>query len=321
MEDLDGTSILPSFHASNIPDIRQYVQEKEHYLNSKMTSFTKQASSFHKIIQTLSIDVIAGAIAVGYFASRILEVEPNPIWWLILPMVVWSFYTLDHLIDGYKSKGKTEIYRHHFHFKYRKLLLILSVLFGLAALGLSLVFLEQQIIILGLFIGSLVLAYFLALFFWGNKKLLLLQKELVIAFVYVFGIWLAPLVWSGQFPKTNIIFIICISILLAWAEGIMASYFDYENDLKDGHSSFTVLFGKVFSRRFLIILHIFVFLFIKVSIFFIDTNLQFAALMILALMNLTLLLIMLFPAWFQKQERYRLVGESVFLLPAIIIFF
>ena len=286
-----------------------------------MTSAQKQISTIHKTIQTLSIDVVAGAIAVGYFASRMLEIEPNPIWWFILPAAVWSFYTLDHLIDGYKSKGKTEIYRHRFHFKYGKLLLTLSVFFGLAALLLSLFFLDQQIIILGLLLGGLVLAYFTSLFFWGNKKLLLLQKELVIALVYIFGIWLAPLVWSGQFPGTSTVFVIGIFILLAWAEGIMASYFDYENDLKDGHSSFTVLFGKQFSRRFLIVLNILIFLIIKASIFFISTNLQFTALMILALMNLTLLLITLYPDWLQKHERYRIVGESVFLLPALLVFF
>jgi len=286
-----------------------------------MISFQKQLSSFHQTIQTLSIDVVVGAIAVGYFASRILEVDPNPVWWFILPSAVWSFYTLDHLIDGFKSKGKTGIYRHRFHFKYQKLLLTLSVFFGLVSLLLSLKFLDHQIIKFGLLLGGLVLTYFLALFFWGNKKLLLLQKELVIAFVYIFGIWLAPLVWSGQIPETNTILIISIFILLAWAEGIMASYFDYENDLKEGHSSFTVLFGKQLSRRFLIVLHILVFIIIKISIFFISTNLQFAALMILALMNLTLLLIMLYPDWFQKNERYRIVGESVFLLPTLIVFF
>lgn len=286
-----------------------------------MTSFTKQAFSFHKTFQTLSIDVVAGAIAVGYFANRILEAEPNPIWWLILPLAAWSFYTLDHLIDGYKSKGKTEIYRHHFHFKYRKILLTLSILFGLTSLFLSLLYLDRQIILLGLLMGCFVLAYLLSLFFWGNKKLLLLQKELVIAFVYVFGIWLAPLVWSAQVPATSTIFIICIVIFLAWAEGIMASYFDYNNDLKDGHSSFTVLFGKQYTRRFQIVLHILVFLIIKVTAFFITTNLQFSALMILAFMNLILLLIMLFPSWFQKNENYRIIGESVFLLPAMIVFF
>jgi len=286
-----------------------------------MTSVQKQLSTFHKTIQTLSIDVVAGALCVGYFASRILEVEPNPIWWLIFPSAVWSFYTLDHLIDGYKSKGKTGIYRHRFHYQYRKPLFIFSVFFGFAALVLSLLFLDREIIILGLFMGVLVASYFLALFFWGAKKLLLLQKELVIALVYVLGIWLAPLVWSGQFPGTFFIIVLSVFLFLAWAEGIMASWFDYENDVKEKHSSFTVLFGKQFSRRFLIVIHILIFLIIKASIFFITTNLQFAALMILAFMNLMLLLIILYPDWFQKDERYRIVGESVFLLPALIVFF
>ena len=277
--------------------------------------------SAYKTIQILSIDIVFGAMAVGYFAIHLLGVEANPVWWFILPMAVWSFYTSDHLIDGFKSKEEATINRHSFHYKYRKALGILAALFGLTAFVLSLLFLNRQIIHYGLLIGVAVLAYFVLLFLYAKKKPFLLQKELIIAFVYVFGIWLAPLVWHAAIPQNFILLILAVLLLLAWAEGIMASSFDYENDVKDGHSSFTVLFGKRNTRSFLIVIHILVFLMIKVSIFFISTNLQFAALMILALMNLSLLLITLYPKWFQKNERYRIVGESVFLLPALIAFF
>ena len=286
-----------------------------------MSSLKGHFISSLKIIQILSVDVVLGAVATGYFASRLLHIAPNPVWWIILTMAVWSFYTLDHLIDGIKQKEKAVINRHTFHYHHRKILGVLAGIFGLTAFFLSLAFLDQHIIQLGLLLGGLVMVYFLALFYWGNKKIILLQKEFIIALVYVFGIWLAPLVWSGQFMQTFIIIVLSVFLLLAWAEGIMASFFDYENDLKDGHSSFTVLFGKAFSRRFLIVVHILVFLLIKISIFFITTNLQFANLMILALMNLMLLLIILYPNWFQKHERYRIFGESIFLLPVWIAFF
>ena len=277
--------------------------------------------SAYKIIQILSIDIVLGAMAVGYFTIHLLGVEANPAWWFILPMAVWSFYTSDHLIDGFKSKEEATIKRHGFHYKHRKVLGMLAALFGLTAFVFSLLFLNRQIIHYGLLVGVAVLTYFGLLFLYAKKKPFLLQKELIIAFVYVFGIWLAPLVWHAAIPRTFILLILAVFLLLAWAEGIMASSFDFENDIQDGHSSFTVLFGKRDTRRFLIVIHILVFLMIKLSIFFISTNLQFTALMILALMNLCLMLITLYPKWFQKNERYRIVGESVFLLPALIAFF
>ena len=65
-----------------------------------------------------------------------------------------------------------------------------------------------------------VLAYFVLLFLYAKKKPFLLQKELIIAFVYVFGIWLAPLVWHDAIPQTFILLILAVLLLLAWAEGI-----------------------------------------------------------------------------------------------------
>ncbi|MCF6170500.1 MAG: hypothetical protein L3J66_05920 [Bacteroidales bacterium] len=286
-----------------------------------MKTFARRLQLFYSGIQLLSLDVVAGAMAVGYFAIRLLHPVANPFWWFILPFAVWSFYTLDHLFDGFRLKGEAQIKRHRFHYENRRVLGSFSVFFGLTAFVFSLVFLEKQIIRAGLVAGSLVLLYFLVLSRSGSKNNFLFQKELMIALVYVSGIWLAPLVWYGHLPETVLVLIIFVLFLLAWAEGIMASRFDYENDVHDGHSSFTVLFGKRFTRQFLIILHILIFLLIKLSVFFISTKLQFAALIILAIMNLSLLIITLYPDWFQKYERYRIAGESVFLLPVLIAFF
>jgi 4-hydroxybenzoate polyprenyltransferase len=286
-----------------------------------MTTAEGHFFSSCKIIQTLSIDVVLGSLSVAFFAMHLLGVDANHAWWFILPMAVWSLYTFDHLIDGINSKGNAVISRHSYHYRHRKILGALAGLLGLTAFFLSLVFLNQHIIIIGLLIGLVVMIYFTVLYFYAKQKPVLLQKELIIAVVYVCGIWLAPLVWYNKLPGTFILIVLTVSVLLAWAEGIMASWFDFENDVKDGHGSFTILFGKKNSRRFLILVHIIVFLMIKVSIFLISTNLQFAALMILALMNLLLLLTMLFPEWFQKHERYRMIGESIFLLPALVAFF
>lgn len=276
--------------------------------------------SFYKIIQTLSLDVVIGVLAMAYFSVTLLEIDPIGIWWFILTLAVWSFYTVDHLIDGSKSKGKTVIYRHSFHHKNKSLLSVLSILFGLTSLVLSLIFLDFRIIKFGLVIGLIVLAYFLVLTFQGKKKSIVLQKEIIIAFIYISGIWLAPLVWKGSFPNIFVIITITILFLLAWVEGIMASYFDYQNDLKENHSSFSILFGKSNTRKFLILLHIIIFILITLSVFSINSVTQIFASLILTLMNLSLLLILLFPFFNKKNDRYRVFGEMIFWLPIIIFF-
>jgi len=285
-----------------------------------MTRIVKLFSSFYKIFQTLSLDVVIGVLAISFFASKLLDVEAKPIWLLILVLATWSFYTIDHLIDGNKSKGKSTIFRHQFHFNNKIILGTFAIICGVTALILSLLFLNPQIIQLGILMGLLVLIYFMVLKFFGNKKLLFLQKEIIIASVYVVGIWLAPLVWTGKIPDIFTIAVIIVLFLLAWAEGIMASWFDYENDLNEKHNSFTVLFGKQNTRRFLIILHILIFIIVKISVFFVTSNIQFFAMLILALMNLSLLMIILSPKYFTNSNRYRVFGEITFWLPILIFF-
>ena len=284
-----------------------------------MTILKKQFSVFYRIFQSLSFEIVIGVLAVSLFASKLLNVEAKPVWLLIITMTTWSFYTFDHLIDGFKVKGKSVFFRHYFHYKNRFTLLIISVVVSIASLALSIIYLDYEIISFGIALGLLVLTYFFAIFFIAKKKSVFLQKELIIAFVYVAGIWLAPLVWHQKIPEMFIIIVISVLFFLAWAEGVMASWFDYENDLTEGHSSFTVLFGKPNTRRLLIVIHILIFIIIKLSVFFVSSNIQFIAMIILALMNLSLLLIILYPSTFSKNDNYRIVGEMVFWLPFLIL--
>jgi len=284
-----------------------------------MVTFKKSLSDFYKIFQSLSFDVVIGVVALSLFATRLMGVMAQPVWVLILILVTWSFYTFDHLLDGIKSKRLSTIFRHYFHYTNRNLLFIVSAITGIVAFILSLLFLEREIINIGLILSLFVLVYFLAIRLLAEKHSVFLQKEFIIAFVYTVGIWVAPMVWGKNNYNTFTQIVVFVLFLMAWAEGIMASYYDYENDLKDKHTSFTVIFGKQNARRFLIVLHIVVFVIIKISVFFVSTNIQFVAMIILALMNLSLLLIILYPKYFEENEKYRIFGEMVFWIPFLIL--
>ena len=284
-----------------------------------MATSRKSFSNFYKIFRSLSFDIVFGVAAVSLFASRLLNVVAQPVWILVLLLATWSFYTLDHLLDGLKNKETSSIFRHYFHYNYRRSLFFATAITGSAALILSILFLDRIIIKLGFLLASLVLIYFLAIRLVAGKQSNLLQKELIIAIIYTAGIWIAPFAWSGFVCNTFATIVIVVLFLLAWAEGVMASYFDYKNDLKDKHTSFTVVFGKQNTRSFLITLHILVFILIKISVFFVSTNTQFAVMIILAIMNLSLLLIILYPQTFEKNEKYRIFGEMVFWLPILIL--
>ena len=99
------------------------------------------------IYQVLSLDVVLGSLAVGMFAVKLLDVNPVLAWWFILPCAVWVVYTLDHLVDGFKRKGASSIYRHRFHYQNRWIIIALILIIGATTFVASILYLDQQILI------------------------------------------------------------------------------------------------------------------------------------------------------------------------------
>ncbi len=274
-----------------------------------------------ELLQFLSIDTVLGTVAIGYMAIRILNVEPNPIWWLILPMTVWVVYSVDHLIDANKKKNDAIIERHYFHYQFKFPIAIMVMIVGITALILSLLYLDFGIVKLGILLCVIISIYFTLLSTIKYSNIVLLQKELIIAFTYTTGIFLAPLYWNGSLPSHPILIIIINIFLLAWAEGVIISWFDFENDIKDGHNSFTIIVGRRRTRQVLILVH----MLIEISIIYvlISSTLSTVILFtffILLLINFILGLTILFPFSSLSTKYHRIIGESVFILPALLVF-
>ncbi len=260
------------------------------------------------------------SLAVAYMASRILNIIPNTEWWFILPMVVWVVYSLDHIIDSTKRKERAIIERHRFHYINSKPIIIAVVIIGVVAIWLSFTYLDYLIIRYGIILSFIIGVYFSILVFLKDRKLAILQKELFIAIVYTSGLFMAPLVWYGSLPSFSVIIIIFCICTLAWAEGIMISYFDFENDIKDGHSSLSIILGKKITRRFILVLHIAIEALLVIVLLLIEqSDVIVMAMAILIVMNLILGLIILFPYSTLSNRYHRVIGESVFFLPALIV--
>jgi len=275
--------------------------------------------NFLKLLQIFSIDVVIGTIAVGFMATKLLNITPNPYWWLILPLTVWVIYSLDHIIDSYKNKTKAVIVRHRFHYIYQKSIIISITIASALSISLSLIFLDNQIIYYGLLLSLFIAIYLIIVFLVKKKKTILLQKELIIAFVYTSGIFLAPLVWYQKMPPYPILLVIFNIFILVWLEGIIISWFDYDDDIKDGHTSFTIVVGKKNTRRFIIVMQVLLAILTKISMLTVTTKIEFAALIITIIMDIILLIVVFNPNKFYKNEYYRITGEAIFLLPLLII--
>jgi len=280
-------------------------------------NFRKSGQPYY---QVLSLDVVLGAMSVGIFAVKMLSVHPLKIWWIILLLAVWSVYTLDHLVDGFKKKGESKIYRHKFHFENRRIIIPLVIISGATAVILSFLFLESQIIIYGVSLSLFVLFYFILVSFQEKLKIRYIQKEFFIMFVYISGILLAPFAWANKSLDTGQYFIFFILAALAWIESVMISYYDFNQDETDHLKSFTVVYGKTNTKNILTILLFSLIFLLITGLFFFDQGIFIFGLIIELVMALILLALIRFPEFFSRSGLFRWVGEAVFLLPALTIF-
>lgn len=188
------------------------------------------------------------------------------------------------------------------------------------AFVMSTCYFQKQVIWLGMALAGLVLIYFAGLNFVPDKWKKWIPKEVVIAMVYAGGIWFIPLMYSTQILSAPFYIFLLIFTGLVWCEGAMASWFEYESDLKDGHHSFTTTVGLVRGKLIITTTLIASILMLMVMLYMGDYPLMSYATLFILCINLGLLLIMLFPGYFAQNSRYRIVGESLFLIPALILF-
>jgi hypothetical protein len=276
---------------------------------------------FYQLIHTLSFDVAVGSVMTGIFACNVLSVEINYWWLTIIALVVWVMYTADHLLDAWKRKKEISIKRHLFHFNHLKIILPFWVLAVIASVILSITKLSSEIVFIGFFIGIGILIYFTAIYFTGDNKPTILQKELTIALIYVGGIWMAPIVWYGDNPDGIIWMIMTNLALMAWAEGIIVSWYEFKEDATDKHISFSIIFGKNNSRRFIYFLLSAVILFSVTGMLMNIHHTTFLfAFSIELVMSFILFVLILFPGLFRENEIYRYVGEVTFILQGFILF-
>src|SRR5688572_9142526 len=80
---------------------------------------------FYRLMNILSIDVVAGATVSALFFAKIFDVQVRPFGLLALGVTVWAIYTLDHLRDAKKIRHEASTERHRFHQRHFKVLTVL----------------------------------------------------------------------------------------------------------------------------------------------------------------------------------------------------
>jgi len=251
---------------------------------------------FYRVIQFLSIDIVIGALAMLHFFSNLLD---YPIDWhiyLLLALAVWIIYTLDHINDSRKALQPLRD-RYLFHQKHKKVLRFLVVVAMILGLFFA-QYADRFLLIGGALLGLISLSFLLFQKLFSK----ILIKEFVVALTYTLGIFL-PFLCSTSFNFIPLILL----LILSFTNLCLFSWYDRIEDEKDGFNSIAILLGDSRINKFMLVL--------------IATGLSLSLLTLaesyfywfFISSFILYLLIFLNPKFFSQNERYRVVGDGVFI--------
>ena len=266
-------------------------------------------NSILRYLHWINFDTALGAAITSLFIADCLGTEIPVVAVVTLFIAVLSIYNFDHLMDARRVHTVAKSKRHRFYQQHLRLLSIyqLILIFGLIII---IWYLPTDILRAGLILALVTGIYFILLFFIFPNKFLL--KEIMIAAVYSLALFLAP-VYTNNADTSWLVLWLQI-LILAIANTLIFAWYDYEIDVSEGHTSLAGNLGKKsIYRMIMAVLGLSVFLVVYQLLI---TGIVFAQIIIL-IMTLVLLFSLLAHKYLSRKELYRVVGDAVFLIPAI----
>lgn len=264
----------------------------------------------YRLVNILSLDVVAGSVVSAAFFSKVFGVRLHVPACIALGLSVWLIYTIDHLRDAYSISHPASTERHRFHQIHRRGIRIALVVVGFVNAALILQ-LPRQILLYGVVLGL------------PTMLLLVLQrflpwiKELLISVFYTCGILLPSLPFVTErldMPDYLIAFQFSITALMNL---LVFSWYDRHNDRKDNLPSLVTVSGATFTR---IMLYTCWISSVGLSTYQYVVSGQGIASTVILIGATVMLLLFQFEERFTKNNRYRYIGDLIFLIPLIYLF-
>ena len=255
-------------------------------------------------INILSLDVVAGAVVGAVFFGKILQVKIPFFVLAALALTVWIIYTLDHLRDAKAIPNVASTDRHRFH--QENFRAVLSVLVVVLLMDFWLIwYIPREILKAGIMLGSTVLCYLVL------QRYLKFLKEFFVACLYTAGVLLPSLAYSETHLLPAHHLLIGKYLITALMNLLLFSLFDYNQDRVHKQHSFVTWFGPR-STMYGIVLLGFINIFSGFFLWWYDPR----AALIFINMILLLLAVLFFRDRLVENNYYRILGDSVFLIPS-----
>ena len=262
------------------------------------------------ILRLLSIDIVLGAIGGLYFASRIFYHEPSVYFYITLASAVWVVYIFDHILDGIRTKTDSDEYQ--FHYKYRKILAVVCILLILVSACFTLFYLERELIFFGISTFILVIIYLILNYFYRDKNKFF-PKELLISVIYTWGIFGGVILINGAINITQLVLVLAY-FLVVMANVMFFSYADLDENKNENYTIISAGLGKAKSRNVILVVIIASVIISHFASFLFSA---WKESLILILMNLTLLILILFPS-LSRSKFSGFIADAVFIYPLFL---
>lgn len=267
------------------------------------------ALKIYRQLNILSVDVSAGAVVCALFFARILDVSVGVPGLVVLGLTVWIIYSADHLLDARRIGEQAATNRHRFYQSYFRVMVWVTGLLAVTD-AVMIFFIRPSVFHAGLVLGGAVTVYLLAQRYFG------FLKELVGALLYTGGVVLPAFAFRDDrtIATDQWVAMFCF-LLLAWINLLLFSLFDRESDEEHMQVSFTTALGEENTRRVVVAL---TGICISLCLYLLLGTMRLPSLVLLV-MSLVLVLLLRFQAYFGRNDRYRYVGDAVFLFPLTVV--
>lgn len=278
--------------------------------------------SVTEFLNCFSVPVVVGSAVSAFFWSTYFQTSLPLIFYWLLPSTVWLIYTIDHILDGRRLGSDASSLRHRIHFIYRKELQFTCLILILLNTILSVTSLPTSILLTGGSLALLISVYFVFVHRKSRENSVqrkIPSKEIFIAIGACIGMLVLPgIPATAEWSLGNVLLILSF-FGINFGNILIFSFFDHDDDLKDGFSTAGSIGVEKLEQLIQQVL-ISTFLLITFWTFVVNSPRKLPVIMTLMLMLNMLGLIMIKKEEFKDHGRYRLWGDMIYLAPGLIWF-
>ena len=268
----------------------------------------------YRYFHFLSLDIVLGALASSCFAARLFAVDPGWVWWITLALTIWLLYTGNHMLDAWRNRKKIERELHFFMNKNRRTMIWSMGVVTVADMLLIFNLLDPGLMKYALVLAGLVLLFYAMRHVFRKNRVLFIPGEFFVLFIYMAGTWLGPVsaVENGFVPSQWLIALIFAGVLLMNL-GVISLY-DIKLDNRLGIGSLASTLGQKRTRGLLVGTSVAIYLVSLLQFLVFEMDRYFKYALILAGMATILLLVLLYPSRFRRNDYYRLAADAVLFM-------